>query len=110
MALLPPPPAKYKAVLLGGVAFLVALVIGAIYGDRGLIDLQHLRGEQRRLEQLAFERQQANAQLREHIQRLRSDDRYLERRARQQLHWAKPGEVIYRFDEPNGEPNRKPSR
>jgi cell division protein FtsB len=104
MAHLPPPPVKYKAVLLGGAALLVFLVLGAIVGDRGLLDLQRLRAEQRRLEQTVFHQQQANAQLREHIQHLRADDRYLERWARQRLRWARPGEIIYRF---RAEPSKR---
>ncbi|MBI4516988.1 MAG: septum formation initiator family protein [Deltaproteobacteria bacterium] len=97
MALLPSPPRKYKAVLLGGLVLVMLLVLGAIFGDRGLIDLQRLRAEERRIEELAFQQQQANAALREHLDRLRSDDRYLERVARRRLRWAKPDEVIYSF-------------
>jgi len=97
MALLPPPPKKYKAVLAAGAVLLVLFVFGAIYGSRGVVDLQRLRAEQRRLEQLAFQQQQTNARLREHIRRIHSDDRYLERWAREHLGWVKPGEIIYRF-------------
>ncbi|HUI26672.1 MAG TPA: septum formation initiator family protein [Candidatus Kryptonia bacterium] len=83
-----------------GVVFLALLVLGAIYGDRGVIDLQRLRAEQRELERIAFQQQAANAQVRDHLRRLRTDDQYLERWARQRLHWAKPGEIIYHFDSP----------
>ncbi|HVN87718.1 MAG TPA: septum formation initiator family protein [Candidatus Binatia bacterium] len=100
MRLLPPAPGKHKIVVTVGMVCLTALVLGAIYGDRGLIDLQRLRAEQRQLERVAFRQQQANAQLRDHLRRLRSDDQYLERWARQRLRWAKPGEIIYHFPEP----------
>ncbi|MGB0064231.1 MAG: septum formation initiator family protein, partial [Terracidiphilus sp.] len=39
--------------------------------------------------------QQENAQMREQIQRLQSDPEAIEREAREKLHYAKPGEVIY---------------
>lgn len=71
-------------------------VVGAIYGDRGLKDLWRLQAEQRRWEDIAFQQQRTNARLREHVERLNTDDRYLERWAREHLHWAKPGEIIYR--------------
>jgi len=100
MRFLPPAPGKHKIVLLLGVTFLALLVLGAVYGDRGVIDLQRLRAEQRRLETIAFQQQAANAQVREHLARLRTDDQYLERWARERLHWAKPGELIYHFDRP----------
>jgi cell division protein FtsB len=96
LRLLPPPPAKYKAALLGGVVFLVVFALGAIYGERGLMDLWRLEAELQRWEELAFQQQQANARLRVHVERLNADDRYLERWAREHLHWAKPGEIIYR--------------
>jgi cell division protein FtsB len=100
MAFLPPLPRKYKAVFPVGAALLALLIVGAIYGERGVIDLQSLQSEQRRLEQAAFHLQQSNARLREHITRLRSDDRYLERWARHRFHLAKEGEIIFRFEEP----------
>ena len=100
MRFLPPPPQKYKAVLIGGVAFLVLFVFAAIYGDRGLVELRRLEAEQRLLEQAAFQQERANAQLHEHLQRLRSDNQYLERWARRRLRWAKPDEIIYHFSDP----------
>jgi cell division protein FtsB len=99
MRFLPPAPGKHKIVLVTGVIALSALVLGAIYGDRGLIDLQRLRAEAQQLEHAAFLQQQANAQLREHLRRLGVDDAYLERWARQRLRWAKPGEIIYHFND-----------
>jgi cell division protein FtsB len=99
MALLPPPPQKYKAVLAAGAVLLILFVLGAIYGSRGVVDLQRLRAEQSRYEQLAFQQQQINEGLREHIERMKSDDRYLARWAREHLGWVKPGEIIYRFDD-----------
>jgi cell division protein FtsB len=39
--------------------------------------------------------QQENAHLREHVDRLKSDSNAIEHEAREQLHYAKPGEVIY---------------
>ncbi len=100
MALLPPPPRKYKGTLLSCVAALALLVVAAVYGEHGLIHLLRMRTEQAALEHTAFDLQQRNEQLRERIQRLRSDDRYLERLARERLGLVKKGEIMYRVTKP----------
>ena len=75
----------------------VVLIAIVVFGSRGLLHLQTLTGEQdeqnRRVALLLHE----NEQLRERIHRLRTDDRTLERLAREQLGFTRPGEVIYRF-------------
>lgn len=97
MALLPPLPARYKAfVAAGGVAILLFL-LSAVLGERGLVQLLRLQKEQRRLEETAFMLQQRNDRLRRRIERLESDDRYVERLARQRLGLVKQGEIIYRL-------------
>ena len=80
----------------------VVLIAIVVFGSRGLLHLQTLTSEQaeqnRRVALLLHE----NEQLRERIHRLRTDDRTLERLAREQLGFTRPGEVIYRF---GGRPN-----
>jgi cell division protein FtsB len=46
------------------------------------------------------ELQQENARLRDHIERLKSDPDAIEHEAREKLHYAKPGEVIYTLPTP----------
>lgn len=100
MALLPPPPRKYKGTLAGCALGLVLLVVAAVYGDHGLIHLLRMHAEQTDLEHTAFDLQQQNEQLRERIRRLRSDDHYLEKLARERLGLVKKGEIMYRLREP----------
>jgi len=97
MALLPPPPANYKGRF--AIAALLLLFFGAtaVYGDHGLMHLLRMRGEQRELERMAFEQQQRNQQLRERVQRLESDDRYIEKQARERYGMVKKGELTYRL-------------
>jgi len=96
MALLPPLPRKYKGTFAACVVALILLMVAAICGDHGLIHLLRMRGEQQELEHLAFEQQQRNEQLRQHIRRLQSDDAYIEKLARERLGLVKKDEVIYR--------------
>jgi len=100
MAFLPPPPRKYKGAFAIGVMLLILFVVAAIYGDHGLIHLLRMRGEQQELEHVAFDQQQRNEQLRQHIRRLQSDDWYIEKRARERLGLVKKDEMIYRVAAP----------
>lgn len=100
MAFLPPPPRKHKGALATGVVVLALLIVAAVYGDHGMAHLSRMRGEQRDLERSAFELQQRNEHLRERIRRLRSDDFYLEKLARERLGLVKKGEILYRVAPP----------
>ena len=103
MALLPPLPSKYKGPLALGVVALLLFVIAAVYGDHGLIHLLHLEAKQHDLEQMTFQLQQHNEQLGDRIQKLQSDDLYLEKLARERLGLVKNGEIIYRLEPPKAD-------
>jgi cell division protein FtsB len=66
-----------------------------INGKHGLSVWQQNRAEDRQLQMEINDLEQENAQLRNHIDRLKSDPEAIEREAREKLHYAKPGEVIY---------------
>jgi cell division protein FtsB len=87
------------ALAAGATAGLVAIVV---FGSRGMLHLQTLTSEQDELNRRVALLLHENEQLRERIHRLRTDDRTLERLAREQLGFTRPGEVIYRF---GGRPN-----
>jgi len=78
------------AVALGGCAFF------AVFGSRGLVHLLQLQQQQADAEAVAYALASENQRLREHLERLENDDRYLERLARERLGWIKPGEIVYR--------------
>lgn len=96
MSALPPLPRKYKAVAVFGVSALTLVVVSAVYGGRGWVHLQELAAKQRALEDLAFRLQHDNDQRQEHLRRLEHDDSYVEKLAREQLGWIKPGDTVYR--------------
>src|SRR5437870_1391736 len=96
MALLPSPPPKYKGWLAACVVALVLFVIAAVGGDHGLVHVLRMRSEQGDLERMVFGLGQRNEQLRERVRRLQSDDRYIEKLARERLGLAKKGDLIYR--------------
>ena len=87
------------ALAAGATAGLIAIVI---FGSRGMLHLRTLTSEQDELNRRVALLLHENEQLRDRIHRLRTDDRTLERLAREQLGFTRPGEVIYRF---GGRPN-----
>jgi cell division protein FtsB len=79
------------------VAVCLALLLTwhVINGKDGLSVWHQKRAEDQQLQKEIQDLQQENARLREHIERLKSDPDAIEHEAREKLHYAKPGEVIY---------------
>ena len=79
------------------IAVLLALLVTwhVIHGQHGLSVWEQKRAEDRALQQEIQQLQQENAQMRQQVERLQSDPEAIEREAREKLHYAKPGEVIY---------------
>ena len=79
------------------VAMLLSALMGSL-GPRDLIALQHHRTAlEARRDRLAAE----NASFRTTIQKLRSDDRYIERLIRRELGYARSDELVYKFSDDN---------
>ncbi len=72
---------------------------GVVNGRHGLSAWRQQRLQDRKLQQEIQELQQENARLHNHIQHLKSDPDAIEHEAREQLHYARPGEVIYTLPE-----------
>jgi cell division protein FtsB len=66
-----------------------------VTGKHGLSVWQQKRAEDIHLQKDIQTLEQENAHLRDHIERLKSDPDAIEHEAREKLHYAKPGEVIY---------------
>jgi cell division protein FtsB len=81
----------------------VALILlfgwGVVNGKHGLSAWRQQQVQDRQLRQQIQDLQQENGRLREHVERLKSDPNAIEHEAREQLHYAKPGEIIYRLPE-----------
>ena len=79
----------------------VALILlfgwGVVNGKHGLSAWRQQQIQDRQLRHDIQDLQQENAHLRAHVDRLKSDPNAIEHEAREQLHYAKPGEIIYRL-------------
>lgn len=83
-------------------AVLLALLVTwhVIDGKDGLSAWQRKRAEERQYQQEIETLQKENAELRNRIQHLQSDPDAIEHEAREELHYARPGEVIYAIPAP----------
>lgn len=90
------------------IAVLLALTLTwhVIDGKHGLSVWEHERMEDRALQKEIQRLQQENAQMQQQIGRLQSDPDAIEREAREKLHYAKPGEVIYSLPDAPANANR----
>lgn len=88
-------PQRWPVYLIGALIVLLSLV--TIVGERGALHLWRLHGEKSRLDEQNYRLQKENEALRRRVQNIRTDDDYLEKVAREELHLARPGEIVYRF-------------
>ena len=98
-------PPHWPIYLLGALILLLTLV--TIVGDRGALHLWRLRGEKSRIDEQNYRMQGNNEALRQRIARVRHNDYYLEKLAREELNMVRPGEIVYRFSK--SEVRRAPS-
>lgn len=82
--------AKFVLVFIGAV-----LVIDALVGDRGLLEIIKKRQEFRTLEQSLTDARAENVRLRDEARRLREDPSAIEDLARRLLGLIKPGEKVF---------------
>jgi cell division protein FtsB len=91
---------SHKLALYAWACLIGLLLIYAVVGERGAIHLWRLQGEKGKLDEQNYRLAKENEALREKIARLRSDNYYLEKIAREELNLVRPDEIIYRFRTP----------
>lgn len=82
-------------------AGLLAIGVGyhVVFGPNGLIVYEQKRHETRALDTEMKQLSGENDALKGHVERLQSDPNSIEQEAREELHYTRPGEVIYRLEE-----------
>jgi cell division protein FtsB len=86
---------RKKAALLASVIAIIALVVGSLFGDRGILQLMAQRQRALELAEEIEEIRADNLRLAAEIRALRTDPRAIERIAREQLGLARPGETVF---------------
>jgi cell division protein FtsB len=96
------PGLRRKAAVLGTVIALIALAVGSVFGDRGLLNLVEKRQQVESLRHEIEALQEENARLSGEIVALRQSPLAVERLAREQLGLARPDETVFLIREPDG--------
>jgi cell division protein FtsB len=93
-----------------GAVVVAALFFGyhAIFGENGVTVYQQRRAEDAAIRKHIGELQQENAQLQQQVKALKTDPDAIEHEARERLHYARPGEVIWTEDAPASSSSQDP--
>lgn len=80
-----------------GLAAVLTVFFGyyVVFGRNGVNTYEQKRTEYKALHQQIDALQQENGRLKDHVGRLKNDPDAIEYEAREKLHYARPGEVIY---------------
>jgi cell division protein FtsB len=88
-----------------GVGLLVCvLAYHVVFGANGMVVYAHKRSELRRSQQEIEALARENERLKQRIQALKSDPATIEKEAREQLRYTRPGEAVYVLPEPAQKP------
>jgi len=71
-----------------------------VFGANGTMVYSHKLAEHRALDKEIIELQEENERLAHQVDALRNDPKTIEKEAREQLRYARPGEVIYTLPQP----------
>jgi cell division protein FtsB len=82
----------------------LGLVLHAMFGANGMVVYQQKRAEKLTLQSEVERLQKENDQYVDRIKALKTDHRAIEREAREQLHYTRPGEYVYVAPEPPSKP------
>ncbi len=96
------PRARMRAWALGTAIALIALAVGSVFGDRGILNLLQKRREVDTLRAELEELRAENARLATEITALRTSPRAIERLAREELGFARPDETVFFVREEDG--------
>lgn len=94
---------RRNAATLVATGLAVAMGYGVIFGHNGLTAFHQKRVEEHRLHDQMQQLEQENSRLREHVDRLQNDPGAIEHQAREDLHYTRPGEVIYTLTSPEAD-------
>ena len=88
---------KHKIMLSLAIMFLLNFMLFIVFGDWGLVDLNHLRGRRDDMTAKNHRLSMENMELGREIHRLKHDPAYIEHVARHELGMIRKGETILLF-------------
>lgn len=82
------------------IILIVGLLLHAMFGANGMVVYRQKRAELQALQNEVDRLQRENNQYVDEIKSLKSDPAAIEKEAREQLHYTRPGEVVYVAPDP----------
>ncbi len=92
--------ARRKLATAGMSLLVVMLAYHVVFGANGMVAYRHKRAENHKLQQDILRLEQENSRISQRVRELKTDPKAIEREAREQLKYARPGEVVYVAPEP----------
>ena len=86
---------RRKLATCGMLLLVMVLAYHVVFGANGMVAYLHKRAENHKLQHDILRLQQENERISQRVRELKSDPRAIEREAREQLKYARPGEVVY---------------
>ena len=91
--------ARLATVLSLSSIFLLTMMVLAVQGEHGMLSMWRQQRDVAALVREIEAMEQENARLRQEIQRLQHDTPYIEKIAREELGFVRPGELVFEFVE-----------
>lgn len=82
----------------------IALVVHEIFGEHGYLAMRRQQQQYQAFQDQIQKLKQENQRLEKQVQSLKSDPQAIEKLAREQMHLARPGEIIYTLPSRNAKP------
>ena len=91
---------RRKLATLGVSLLAVMLSYHVVFGANGMLAYKQKRAERQKFQQDVVRLQRENERIAQRIRELKSDPKAIEREAREQLKYARPGEMVYVTPDP----------
>ncbi len=90
---------RRKLFVVLGILLAAYIIVSCIFGEMGLIKYYRMKVRSNALTNEIAALKRDNAKLRQHVHSLKNDPLYVERIARDKLGLARPGEIVYYYNE-----------
>ena len=94
---------KLATLVMGAVLCLIGYHV--VFGANGFLVFHQKRAESQKLDQEIRKLQEDNARNEKEIKALKTDPEAIEKEARERLHYARDGEMIYKLPAPTASPS-----
>jgi cell division protein FtsB len=94
----------------GGITVMFCLLaFHVLFGQNGFISYQKKRSEYKALDTEIQQLQDENKRINDHVKALKTDPKAIEKVAREELKYARPGEVVYTMPQQKPAPQAAPA-